>query len=66
MPERVREKRTSSLGKLLEEMPEISSLIDVTEQERRAFYSGRRKRHTLKTQVVGGKEEGLIMDVSLG
>lgn len=75
LPERVRKKRISSLGELLEEMPEVSLLIDATEQERRkpkdrrkrrAFYSGRKKRHTLKTQVVVGKEEGLIMDVSSG
>ncbi len=50
-------------------------LIGLMEQERRkpkdrgkrrAFYSARRKRHTLKTQVVVGKEEDLIRDVSPG
>ncbi len=50
-------------------------LIGLMEQERRkpkdrgkrrVFYSGRKRRHTLKTQVVVGKEEGLIRDVSWG
>ncbi len=75
LPERIRKERISSLEELLEEEPEISLLIDTTEQERRkpkdrekrkAFYSGRKKRHTFKTQVVVEKGKGLIMDVSPG
>jgi len=55
-------KRISSLGELLEKHPELKEvLVDATEQEiqkpkdkarRKSRYSGKKKRHTLKTQVT--------------
>jgi|GEM_PF-6295348 len=56
-------------------MAEIELLIDATEQERRrpkeggdrrGNYSGRKKRHVIKSQVVDEKGDGLILDFSSG
>lgn len=75
LPKRVREKRISSMEELMEEMPEIELIIDATEQERqkpkeeegrRGYYSGRKKRHSIKSQIVVEKGKGLILDVSSG
>ncbi len=73
LSERVRGKRTGSIDEFLEEMPEIELLIDATEQERqrpkgreerKGYYSGRKKRHSIKSQVVVERGKGLILDVS--
>ena len=75
LPERVREERMSSFEELVEDIPQIGWLIDSTEQERQEpkgkelkerFYSGRKKRHTRKTQVVVEEKDGMIMDISSG
>lgn len=66
-------KRISSLAELLARHPEFQEvLIDATEQEipkprdkakRKERYSGKKKRHTLKTQLTTGKT-GLILHLS--
>lgn len=66
-------KRINSLEKLLEKHPEISEvMIDATEQEtykpkdkheRKGRYSGKKKRHSLKTQVVSSAK-GLILHIT--
>lgn len=65
-------KKISSWKDLKEQFPDISDiLIDATEQERqrpnkrtqKAYRSGKRKQHTLKTQIVVGRS-GKILDVS--
>ena len=75
LPERVRGKRISSIDELLKEMPEIELVIDATEQERqrakdeegrKGYYSGRKKRHSIKSQIVVERGKGLILDVSSG
>lgn len=75
LPEKVREKRISSIDELLDEMAEIELLIDGTEQERskpkgkeerKRYYSGRKKRHSVKSQIVVERGKGLILDVSSG
>jgi hypothetical protein len=64
--ERKREKKISTLEELLEKHPEFKEvLVDATEQElpkpkdkgrRKDLYSGKRKRHTAKTQVVSTRD----------
>jgi DDE superfamily endonuclease/Helix-turn-helix of DDE superfamily endonuclease len=69
-PGRLRRKK---LADLLAETPELAGIVDTFEQpiERpkdraRAdtFYSGKKKRHTLKAQVVVDEETGQFIDVS--
>ncbi len=66
-------KRRKHLDDLLEETPELVVVIDSFEQkvqrppdndEQKRYYSGKKKRHTLKSQVTVDEETGLIADVS--
>lgn len=75
LPERVRQTKLRSVAQLLVEEPQLEVLIDATEQARcrprdregrERFYSGKKKRHTLKSQVVAERCSGLIIDVSSG
>jgi hypothetical protein len=66
-------KRRRSLDQLLSDTPELAVVIDSFEQkvqrpkdpdERDAFYSGKKKTHTLKSQVAVNEETGAVVDVS--
>jgi hypothetical protein len=66
-------KRRRSLDRLLADTPELAVVIDSFEQriqrpknkaERDAYYSGKKKTHTLKSQVAVNEETGAIVDVS--
>jgi hypothetical protein len=66
-------KRRRSLDQLLDDTPELAVVIDSFEQkiqrpkardERDGFYSGKKKTHTLKSQVAVHEETGAIVDVS--
>ena len=66
-------KRRRSLDRLLADTPELAVVIDSFEQkiqrpkdkaERDAYYSGKKKTHTLKSQVAVDEETGAIVDVS--
>ncbi len=61
-----------SLNKFMEEFPEVAAIVDATEQPtyrpqgkdtHKRYYSGKKKRHTLKTQIVV-RPGGDIVDVS--
>ena len=65
--------RRKTLADLLAETPELAGIIDTFEQpierpqdraQADTFYSGKKKRHTLKVQVVVDEETGQIIDVS--
>ena len=65
-------KRRRSLDALLNDTPELAVVIDTFEQpiqrpqERNVadtYYSGKKKRHTLKSQVAVNEETGQIIDV---
>ena len=65
-------KRRKSLDILLEETPELAIIIDSFEQrvqrpreraEADGYYSGKKKQHTLKSQVAVDEETGEICDV---
>lgn len=71
LPEKIhkRTKRISTIKELLEYYPEMKAFLDATEQEiprpknkkkRRTHYSGKKKRHTVKTQLITNKK-GLII-----
>ncbi|MDI6917864.1 MAG: transposase [Thermoplasmatales archaeon] len=71
LPERVYKKtrRTGDIDELLEYFPEMKVFIDATEQEiprpknkrrRKNYYSGKKKRHTVKTQIMVNKK-GVIL-----
>lgn len=66
-------KRRQSLDQLLSDTPELAVVIDSFEQkiqrpkdptERDGFYSGKKKTHTLKSQIAVNEETGAIVDVS--
>lgn len=66
-------KRRRTLDALLDDTPELTVVIDSFEQkiqrpkavaERDGFYSGKKKTHTLKSQVAVHEETGAIVDVS--
>jgi len=66
-------KRRRSLDQLLSDTPELAVVIDSFEQkiqrtkdpnERDGFYSGKKKTHTLKSQIAVNEESGAIVDVS--
>ncbi len=66
-------KRRRKLDELLRETPELVVVIDSFEQKvqrpaqaaaRDALYSGKKKTHTLKSQVTVNEETGTIADVS--
>jgi DDE superfamily endonuclease/Helix-turn-helix of DDE superfamily endonuclease len=65
-------KRRRKLDELLRDMPEIMVVIDSFEQkvqrpkdaaERDAWYSGKKKTHTVKSQVAVDEETGEIADI---
>lgn len=65
-------KRIGNLKELEEMFPGLKAFVDATEQEiprpknkrrRKSYYSGKKKRHTIKTQVITNKD-GLIIDKS--
>jgi len=65
-------KRRHKLDELLRDMPEIMVVIDSFEQtvqrpkhttERDAWYSGKKKTHTIKSQVAVDEETGEIVDI---
>ena len=66
-------KRRKTLDTLLEETPELAVIVDSFEQrvqrskertEADAHYSGKKKQHTLKSQIAVNEESGEICDVS--
>lgn len=66
-------KRRRSLDQMLQDTPELAVVIDSFEQkvqrprdknERDAYYSGKKKTHTLKSQVTVDEDTGAIIDVS--
>jgi len=66
-------KRRRSLDDLLGDTPELAVIIDTFEQrvqrpkdqnERDGYYSGKKKQHTLKSQVAVDEETGRIVDTS--
>jgi hypothetical protein len=66
-------KRRRSLDQLLSATPELAVVIDSFEQkaqrpkdvsERDKFYSGKKKTHTLKSQIAVNEESGAIVDIS--
>lgn len=70
MPEAGRT-RGRSLPETLREAPELAVVIDSFEQpvqrpkrRQRRFYSGKKKRHTAKSQVVVDEDTGRVVDVS--
>ena len=69
-PDRARRKQ--KMEQFMQEFPEVAAIVDATEQptqrpqdaeEQQRYYSGKKKRHTLKTQVVVGPD-GEIMGYS--
>jgi hypothetical protein len=66
-------KRRKQLPQLLEDLPELVVVIDSFEQkiqrpqdqdQQESYLSGKKKAHTLKSQVVVDEETGEILDVS--
>lgn len=66
-------KHRRSLAEVLLEVPELTALVDSFEQrvqrpadptEQRGYYSGKKKAHTLKSQLVVQPGTGLILDVA--
>ena len=66
-------KRRKHLDELLVEVPELAVVIDSFEQkvqrppdddQQRGYFSGKKKIHTLKSQVAVDEETSLIIDVS--
>jgi len=72
--EREKAKRISTLDELFRVYPEMREYItDATEQEiprpkdkakRKKYYSGKKKRHTIKTQLVTERNSGFVLEVS--
>lgn len=69
-PEKGQRKR--KMEQFMQEFPETAAIVDATEQptqrpqdpeEQKRYYSGKKKRHTLKSQVVVGPD-GELMDHS--
>jgi hypothetical protein len=65
-------RRQQKMAQFLQEFPEVAAIGDATEQPiqrpqdadvQQQYYSGKKKRHTLKTQIVVGPD-GEIMDIS--
>jgi hypothetical protein len=66
-------KHRRSLDEVLLEIPELTALVDTFEQRvqrpsapgaQRGYYSGKKKAHTLKSQVVVQPGTGLFLDVA--
>jgi hypothetical protein len=63
--------RRKDLSTLLKDTPDVAVIIDTFEQpvqrpqkRQKRFYSGKKKRHTLKSQVAVDEETGAIVDVA--
>jgi hypothetical protein len=63
--------RRKDLSRLLKDTPDVAVLIDTFEQavqrpkqRQKRFYSGKKKRHTLKSQVAVDEDSGRIVDVA--
>lgn len=65
-------RRKQKMDQFMQEFPDVAAIVDATEQptqrpqdpdEQKSHYSGKKKRHTLKTQVVEGPD-GEIMGYS--
>jgi hypothetical protein len=63
--------RRKDLSTLLKDTPDVAVIIDTFEQSvqrpqkrQKRFYSGKKKRHTLKSQVAVDEETGTIVDVA--
>jgi hypothetical protein len=63
--------RRKDLSTLLKDTPDVAVVIDTFEQavqrpkrRQKRFYSGKKKRHTLKSQVTVDEETGAIVDVA--
>ena len=63
--------RRKNLSTLLKDTPDVAVIIDTFEQavqrprrRQKRFYSGKKKRHTLKSQVAVDEETGAIVDVA--
>jgi hypothetical protein len=63
--------RRKDLSRLLKDTPDVAVVIDTFEQgvqrpkkRQKRFYSGKKKRHTLKSQVAVDEETGQIVDVA--
>jgi hypothetical protein len=63
--------RRKNLSTLLKDTPDVAVIIDTFEQavqrpkkRQKRFYSGKKKRHTLKSQVAVDEETGQIVDVA--
>jgi hypothetical protein len=63
--------RRKKLPQLLAETPELAVIIDTFEQriqrpkrQQRAYYSGKKRAHTLKSQVAVDEETGKVADVA--
>jgi hypothetical protein len=63
--------RRKNLSALLKDTPDVAVVIDTFEQpvqrpqrRQKRFYSGKKKRHTLKSQVAVDEETGAIVDVA--
>lgn len=71
---RISERKISNFKELGEVFPDVLAIIcDATEQEiprpkdkrkNKEFYSGKKKRHTLKTQIVIERNKGQILEIS--
>jgi DDE superfamily endonuclease/Helix-turn-helix of DDE superfamily endonuclease len=76
LPERLYNitRRLRTVQEVEQYFPEFKAFIDVTEQEiqrpkdknrkKRNYYSGKKKKHTVKTQYMVNKEEGKILHKS--
>lgn len=65
-------KKINSLEELYRLYPDLKAIVDGTEQpiqrpkdpeKQKTYYSGKKKRHTIKKQIVAN-QEGLILDIS--
>jgi hypothetical protein len=63
--------RRKNLSTLLKDTPDVAVVIDTFEQavqrpkkRQKRFYSGKKKRHTLKSQVAVDEETGHVVDVA--
>ena len=74
LPKKVhrRTKKIGTIEELLDYYPEFKAILDATEQEiprpknrrrRKSYYSGKKKKHTIKTQILVNRK-GLIMHKS--
>jgi len=67
-----KQQRQRKMAQFMQDFPEVAAIVDATEQptqrpqapdSQKSYYSGKKKRHTRKTQIVVGPD-GEIMDIS--